>query len=93
MVFPRFYFSDRDGKNLAAGLQFHYKRERRRKQYWRLADFQEAAPPRRVFEDIRTGAQFAAQSVQEKVYFFDSDFGRPALEETRSAQTVMRMES
>ena len=54
------------------------QRERRRKQYWRLADFQEAAPAAAGFEDIRTGAQFAAQSVQEKVYFFDSDFGRPA---------------
>ena len=60
-----------------AARMISLQRERRRKTILASSRFR-GSPGRGGFEDIRTGAQFAAQSVQEKVYFFDSDFGRPA---------------
>ena len=77
---------------MAAGLQFHYKRKTP-KTILASSRFPGAAPAAAGFEDIRTGAQFAAQSVQEKVYFLTPTSGSLPAEETRSAQTVMRMES
>ena len=41
------YFSDSGPEKYSGRITVSLKRERRRKQYWRLADFQEAAPARR----------------------------------------------
>ena len=75
IVFPRFYFSDSEPEKVAADYSFITKRKTPKTI---LASSRSRQPGRGGFEDIRTGAQFAAQSVQEKVYFFDSDFERPA---------------
>ena len=51
IVFPRFYFSDRGRKKYSGRITVSLQRERRRKQYWRLADFQRQ-PAAAGFEDI-----------------------------------------
>ena len=94
IVFPRFYFSDSGPESIAAGLQFHYKRERRRKQYWRLADFQGGSPrPRRVLRIFAPAPSLRRSLYRRRFISSTPTSGGLPAEETRSAQTVMRMES